>query len=89
MSLAGEEKSAVIASSRLNEKDCGSPEVQIALLTKRLEYLSKHAEQHPKDAHCRKGLLEIVSRRKRLLGYLRRENSTRYQEALTKFGIRK
>ena len=84
-----EDKQAVIEKYRVHDKDTGSPEVQIAMLTKRLEILSKHFENHPQDKHSRRGLLAIVSRRKRLLSYLKREDINRYRETLTKFGLRK
>ena len=89
MALEGSEKSEIIAKSRINDKDCGSPEVQIALLTRRLETVSEHAKKNPQDVHCQVGLLRMVSKRKRLLNYLKREDSKRYREALVKFGLRK
>jgi small subunit ribosomal protein S15 len=82
-------KIEIIKDCRRHEKDTGSPEVQIGLLTKRLDLLSKHFERHPQDKHSLRGLLEIVSRRKRLLNHLRNEDISRYREALTKFGLRK
>lgn len=82
-------KADVIEAYRLHDSDTGSPEVQIAMLTKRLEQLSKHFEKHPKDQHSRRGLLKIVARRKNLLGYLRNEDIGRYRETLKRFNLRK
>lgn len=83
------DKSDVITKYRTHETDTGSPEVQIAMLTKRLETLMGHFEKHPQDKHSRRGLLRIVSQRKRLLGYLKREDISRYREVLARFGLRK
>lgn len=83
------EKQELIQKYRRGETDSGSPEVQIALLTKRLEYLTEHFNKHPQDKHSRRGLLRIVSQRKRLLNYLRNEDITRYRAVLAEFGLRK
>ena len=72
-----------------NEKDTGSTEVQIALLTRRIEQLSEHFKLHKKDHHSRRGLLELVSRRRRLLDYLRRTGPDRYQELIQRLGLRR
>jgi small subunit ribosomal protein S15 len=82
-------KSDVVKKYQRHEKDSGSPEVQIALLTKRLQMLADHFEKNPQDKHSRQGLLGIVSRRKRLLEYLRREDVARYRETLSSLGLRK
>ena len=83
------EKGELIQKHRVHENDTGSPEVQIALLTRRLEYLSEHFNQHPQDKHSRRGLLRIVSQRRRLLNYLRNEDVGRYRAVLNEFGLRK
>ena len=82
-------KSEVIEKFRINDKDTGSPEVQIALLTRRLEELSEHFGKHPQDKHSRRGLLKVVSQRKRLLAYLRGEDINRYRNTISALGLRK
>lgn len=89
MSLTSEKKSSLIAAYRFHEKDTGSPEVQIALLSDRINYLTEHFKFHTKDHHSRRGLLKMVSQRRRLLDYLKRENIDRYREIIQKLGIRK
>ena len=89
MSLNPESKTDLIASFRTHETDTGSPEVQIALLTKRIEYLTEHFKVHAKDHHSRQGLLKMVGKRRRLLDYLKRKNFARYQDILGKLGLRK
>jgi small subunit ribosomal protein S15 len=89
MALEGDKKKQFIAEHRKHETDSGSPEVQIALLTKRLEELAVHFKQHPQDKHSRRGLLKIVSNRKRLLRYLKNEDVLRYRETLARHGLRK
>ncbi|WKZ56604.1 MAG: 30S ribosomal protein S15 [Bdellovibrionota bacterium] len=79
----------IVTKYRVHEKDTGSPEVQIALLTGRLEELAKHFEANPKDHHSRRGMLRMVSRRKRLLDYLRSESGERYQKLIASLGLRK
>jgi small subunit ribosomal protein S15 len=74
---------------RKHEKDTGSPEVQIALLTQRIEDLSEHFKAHTKDHHSRRGLLNLVSQRRRLLTYLRRTGPDRYQELIQRLGLRR
>jgi small subunit ribosomal protein S15 len=78
-----------IKNNRLHDTDTGSPEVQIALLTKRLEVVSDHSKKFPNDKHARRGLLQIVSRRKNLLAYLHKEDVGRYKAVLERFGLRK
>lgn len=82
-------KKQVIDQYKLHDTDTGSPEVQIAIITKRLEHLSGHLKEHPQDKHSKQGLLKLVSKRKRILRYLHNENIERYREALKKFGLRK
>lgn len=82
-------KTEIVKQHRVNEKDTGSPEVQIALLTKRLEVLTEHFKKHPKDVHSQRGMFGAVSRRKRLLNYLRNENIERYRKTISALGLRK
>lgn len=82
-------KSEIMNKFRLSDSDTGSPEVQIALLTNRLEALSRHFQKHPQDKHSKRGLLEVVSKRKRLLDYLRREDVSRYRTLISTLGLRK
>lgn len=87
--IAAERKQSVIQTHRVHDKDTGSPEVQVALLTERINELSDHFKAHAKDHHSRRGLLGIVSQRRRLLEYLRRNNPVRYQELIQRLGLRR
>jgi small subunit ribosomal protein S15 len=87
--IAAEAKKRVIDSHRRHEKDTGSAEVQVALLTERINELSEHFKAHEKDHHSRRGLLRIVSQRRQLLDYLRRSDSARYQELIQRLGLRR
>jgi small subunit ribosomal protein S15 len=87
--LNRESKTEIIGSYRMTETDTGSPEVQIALLTKRIEHLTEHFKAHAKDHHSRQGLLKMVGKRRRLLDYLRRKDFERYQRIINRLGIRK
>lgn len=89
MPLSRESKSQLIEHYRTHDVDTGSPEVQIALLTKRIEYLTDHFKAHAKDHHSRQGLLKMVGKRRRLLDYLKRKNFDRYQHVIGRLGIRK
>ena len=89
MPLVKEHKESVITDFRAHEKDTGSPEVQIALLSARISYLTEHFRTHTKDHHSRRGLLKLVGRRRRLLDYLRQNDYTRYQRVITRLGIRR
>ena len=89
MPLAAPIKQQVIADFRVHEKDSGSPEVQIALLTKRINELTEHLKAHKKDFSSRRGLLRMVGNRNSLLKYLMREDRERYQQTITKLGLRK
>lgn len=89
MALAKEAKTALIEQYRRHEADTGSPEVQIAILTNRIAYLTEHFKVHKKDHHSRRGLLQLVSRRRRLLDYLRRIDEARYRAIIDRLGIRK
>lgn len=83
-----EEKQDIIQEFRREEGDTGSPEVQIAILTRRIAQLTEHLKQHTKDHHSRRGLLKLVGKRKRLLKYLKRKDLNRYRELLGRLGIR-
>lgn len=89
MPLSPQSKNEVITKHRTHEKDTGSPEVQIALMTERIQQLTDHFKTHLKDHHSRRGLLQLVSQRRRLLDYLRSRNVTRYRNLITELGIRK
>lgn len=84
-----EEKNVVIESNRLHEKDTGSPEVQIAILTKRINDLTEHLKTHTHDHHSRRGLLKMVGHRRNLLNYLMKKDVERYRTIIAKLGIRK
>ncbi len=89
MALAKEERHHLISQFRIHEKDVGSPEVQISLLTRRIEELSRHIQASPKDFHSKRGLLIMVGKRRKLLRYLKKESPERYQSLLEKLGLRK
>ncbi len=84
-----DEKTAIIEANRLSETDTGSPEVQIAILTKRINDLTAHLKTHPKDHHSRRGLLKMVGHRRNLLNYLMKKDINRYRAIIEKLGIRK
>jgi small subunit ribosomal protein S15 len=83
------EKTAVIEQNRTHENDTGSPEVQIAILTKRINDLTEHLKTHKKDHHSRRGLLKMVGHRRNLLNYLQKKDIERYRSIIAKLGIRK
>lgn len=87
--LRQEEKTEVIVNNRIHETDTGSPEVQIAILTKRINDLTAHMKQHPKDFHSNRGLLKMVGHRRNLLNYLKKTDIERYRAVLAKLGLRK
>ena len=87
--LATEKKQAIISSFKLHDSDTGSPEVQIAILTERITYLTEHFKIHKKDHHSRRGLLKIVGQRRRLLDYLKKKDIERYRVIIVKLGIRR
>jgi small subunit ribosomal protein S15 len=89
MVLAVEKKKGILEHYRLHDKDTGSSEVQIALLTERINYLTEHFKTHKKDHHSRQGLLRMVSLRRSLLDYLKRHNTERYRTLIEELGIRK
>ncbi|MDH3214461.1 MAG: 30S ribosomal protein S15 [Myxococcales bacterium] len=82
-------KAQALEAYRVHEKDTGSPEVQIALITERINGLSEHFKLHTKDHHSRRGLLKLVSQRRRLLEYLRRTGPVRYQALIKRLGLRR
>ncbi len=84
-----DEKTAIIEANRTSENDTGSPEVQIAILTKRINDLTEHLKTHQKDHHSRRGLLKMVGKRRNLLGYLQKKDIERYRAIIAKLGIRK
>jgi small subunit ribosomal protein S15 len=87
--LSNERKVEVISSYRTHDTDTGSPEVQVALLSERISYLTEHFKTHAKDHHSRRGLLKLVGQRRRLLDYLKRKDADRYSELIKRLGIRK
>lgn len=89
MSLGVEDKNRIVSEFRIHDKDTGSPEVQIALLTNRINQLRGHFDVHKKDHSSRRGLLKLVSRRNQLLKYLTREDRARYLQIIGKLGLRK
>ena len=84
-----EQKTNLISEYRTHESDTGSPEVQIALLSNRINYLTEHFKSHAKDHHSRRGLLKLVGRRRRLLDYLKQTDQERYRTVIDRLGIRK
>jgi small subunit ribosomal protein S15 len=89
MSLSVEQTNKVISDYRRAANDTGSPEVQVALLSARIEHLSKHFAEHDKDHHSRRGLLKMVNQRRRLLKYLRTTDTDRYKTLIERLGIRR
>ena len=89
MALTKERKTDLIDSYKKHENDTGSPEVQVAILSERITYLTEHFKVHAKDHHSRRGLLQLVGQRRRLLDYLKRKDTDRYAELIRRLGIRK
>lgn len=89
MSLSIEEKRAIIEKYRVHDSDTGSPEVQVAILTERINYLTEHLKTHKKDHHSRRGLLKMVGRRRALLDYLKDAEIERYRAIVERLGLRK
>jgi small subunit ribosomal protein S15 len=89
MSITAEDKTRILSEHKIHEKDTGSPEVQIALLTKRITELTEHLRTHKKDHSSRRGLLKMVSKRNSLLKYLTNQDRTRYLSIIQKLGLRK
>ncbi len=89
MSLSSEAKAEIIADHARGKEDTGSPEVQVALLSKRIAELTEHFGEHKKDHHSRQGLLKMVNKRRKLLDYLKTKNQDRYRELIKKLGLRR
>ncbi len=89
MSLVKGQKEEIIADYQLHANDTGSPEVQIALLSGRIKYLTEHFKTHSKDHHSRRGLLKMVGQRRRLLSYVKGKDPQRYKEVIGRLGLRK
>jgi small subunit ribosomal protein S15 len=89
MSITAEKKQEVIKEYARGSDDTGSPEVQVAILTNRIQTLTEHFKTHAKDNHSRRGLLMMVNKRRSLLDYLKREDTTRYTDLISKLGLRK
>ncbi len=89
MSLTTEEKSAIVEKHKRDANDTGSPEVQVALLTARIQHLMGHFDKHKQDHHSRRGLLKMVSQRRKLLTYLKRNDQDRYQALVQELGLRR
>jgi small subunit ribosomal protein S15 len=87
--LDSEKRSEIMAQYRIHEKDTGSPEVQIALLSAKIGYLTEHFKLHKKDHHSRRGLLKLVGQRRRLLDYLKNKDLERYRSVIQRLGLRK
>lgn len=87
--LKPRKKQKIIGEYKIHEKDTGSSEVQIAILTEQIAELAKHLKKHPKDVHSRRGLLKMVSKRKKLLDYLKTEEPKRYNSIIKKLGLKK
>ena len=89
VALTKDKKTAVIGDYKTHDKDTGSPEVQVAILSERINYLTEHFKTHSKDHHSRRGLLKLVGQRRRLLDYLKSKDVDRYAEVIKRLGIRK
>jgi len=87
--LDAEKRKEIIADFKTHESDTGSPEVQVALLSARIQYLTEHFKTHKKDHHSRRGLLKLVGQRRRLLEYLKNKDVTRYRKIIERLGLRK
>ena len=89
LALTKDRKTELIGSYRTHESDTGSPEVQVAILSERINYLTEHFKIHAKDHHSRRGLMKLVGQRRRLLDYLKAKDAERYADLIRKLGIRK
>ncbi|GGK13380.1 30S ribosomal protein S15 [Caldalkalibacillus thermarum] len=89
MALTQERKREIIEEFKVHENDTGSPEVQIAILTEKINYLNEHLRKHKKDHHSRRGLLKMVGQRRNLLNYLRKKDIQRYRNLIKKLGLRR
>jgi small subunit ribosomal protein S15 len=88
VSLSVEEKAEIIADSRVHESDTGSPEVQVSILTRRINQMTEHLKVHKHDLHSRRGLMMMVGQRRRLLAYLSKKSPERYRALITRLGLR-
>lgn len=89
MALQKQQREEIIEEHQLHEADTGSPEVQVALLTERINSLTEHLREHPHDHHSRRGLFKMVGRRRRLLRYLSKEDTERYRALIERLGLRR
>ncbi len=89
MGMTKDKKTAIIGDFKKHDPDTGSPEVQVAILSDRITYLTEHFKTHGKDHHSRRGLLKLVGQRRRLLDYLKSKDTSRYAEVIKRLGIRK
>jgi small subunit ribosomal protein S15 len=89
MGVASQRKKELVGQYQIHAKDTGSPEVQVALLSERIDYLTEHFKVHKKDHHSRRGLLKLVGQRRRMLDYLKREDNPRYQSVIDRLGLRR
>lgn len=89
MVLVKEKKTEIIDSHKVHAKDTGSPAVQVAILTEKILYLNEHFKTHKKDFHSRRGLLQMIGKRRRLLAYLKKTDHAKYEETIKKLGLRK
>ena len=89
MGIAVQRKQELVGQYRLHANDTGSPEVQVALLSERIDYLTEHFKTHVKDHHSRRGLLKLVGHRRRLLDYLKRHDNGRYKSVIDRLGLRR
>jgi len=89
MVMTKERRNEVVEAYRINDSDTGSPEVQVALLTERITYMTEHMKANSKDFHSQRGLLRMVNRRNKLLKYVRREDPERYKQLIARLGLRK
>ncbi|MFQ5508883.1 MAG: 30S ribosomal protein S15 [Leptospirillia bacterium] len=89
MTLAKDDKQKLISDFQTHDTDTGSPEVQVAILTNRISYLTEHFRSHKKDHHSRRGLLKMVARRRKLLDYLKRNDEAKYKTIIGQLGIRR
>jgi small subunit ribosomal protein S15 len=89
VALTKDKKTALIGDFKTHDTDTGSPEVQVAILTERINYLTEHFKTHSKDHHSRRGLMKLVNQRRRLLDYLKSKDVSRYAEVIKRLGIRK
>ncbi|MCG8464985.1 MAG: 30S ribosomal protein S15 [Xanthomonadales bacterium] len=88
MPVNAEHKAQIVSDYQLNSNDTGSPEVQVALLTDRIKHLTEHFKEHKKDHHSRRGLLQLVNQRRKLLKYLKKKDLQRYQSLIERLGLR-